>query len=53
MALVAGARMPLVLRRRENHEYYCVGSACVGGIMNGEAWPEDINVAELQDFVLV
>lgn len=53
VVLVAGAHRPLILRKTEGNEYRVVGSACVTGIMNGEAWPEDVNVAELQEFVLV
>jgi hypothetical protein len=39
VVLIAGADGPLILRRKNLDEYICVGSACVAGIMDGEAWP--------------
>lgn len=52
IVLVAGADRPLILRRKDGKQYICVGSACVPGIMDGEAWPEDVIVEELEQFIL-
>lgn len=39
--LLAGGRVPYILRKRTNGNYEFIGEAYVHGIMMGEAWPED------------
>lgn len=48
--LLAGGRVPYVLRPLDNGNYEFHGEAYVHGIMMGEAWPED--EGELVDIVL-
>ncbi|PSN61994.1 hypothetical protein BS50DRAFT_134816 [Corynespora cassiicola Philippines] len=52
LVLIAGSDLPLVFRRDgENWRY--IFSAYVAGIMEGEAWPQDKGVCEMETFVLV
>jgi hypothetical protein len=52
IALLSGSQRPIVIRRQQNGQWRCVASAYVAGIMQGEAWPKDKSVDELDTFVL-
>ena len=48
--LLAGAKVPFVLRRLPNDDLSLIGEAYVDGMMSGELWPE--SETELVDIVL-
>lgn len=41
VVLLAGAKVPLIVRPTVEDKYYLVGPAMVHGLMNGEAWPDE------------
>jgi hypothetical protein len=51
IALLAGSDRPVILRRDMAH-WRCIGSSYIHGIMDGEAWPQDRPVEDLESFVL-
>jgi hypothetical protein len=54
VVLCSGLKFPLILRKHENdNEYRLRCPAYISGIMEGEAFPEDIQEHDLEIFVLV
>ena len=52
IALLAGCSTPVVLRRDGSNWRY-IGSTCLHGIMDGEAWPSDGGADKLETFVFI
>jgi len=52
IVLFAGAKLPMLLRTFGDC-YHLVAPAYISGIMEGEAWPNDLKPEDLQLFTLV
>ena len=52
IALLAGSDYPAILRQ-EGKNWRYIAPACIQGIMNGEAWPQDTNTDEMETFILI
>lgn len=53
VALLAGCESPVALRRETDGNWRFIGQVWIEGIMEGEAWPKDMNMEDLETFVLV
>lgn len=52
VALLAGSDRPVILRQDEGR-WRCIGSSYVHGITDGEAWPRDWAVEDIEGFALL
>ncbi|KAI9697854.1 MAG: hypothetical protein M1820_007641 [Bogoriella megaspora] len=53
ITLLAGCDWPVVVRPESGGRYRFVGLALVQGLMEGQEWPKDTRVEEMQTFTLV
>lgn len=53
VVLLEGSTCPVALRQQEGELWSFVGPAYVSGFMDGEAWPDEDEEVELQEFVLI